>query len=593
MPATPIPTEMPVGAAIVWALSEANIEYVLTLPGGYTGPILEALYDHPTIRTLQVREESIATTMAEAYGRMTGRPIVVLGQGQWIAGNAGQGMLEALQGASPVVVLTEMTDGGPFSHHGFYQSGGGDYGAWDARTALKGVSKRVMVSRFASQAVQHTQLAIKHSMSGQQGPVIVIFEASSLKGSVGPTSRPPIYTTSSYLPESLNSVDEASLDEAMETLREASSPVIIAGNGIRVGQATDALLLAARALDVPVVTTASGKGVFPECDPLAAGLIGPNGLAAANSILASADVVLAVGTKLGTTDTMNENLALLNPSRQTIIQVDVEPLNAAWTYPVDQTLIGNADYVLRRLVSNVAVDGPPSRPNSGERRVEEARQKFDEFSESKLDRDAFPMLPQSIVRGLEEAVGEDAIITCDSGENRLFMMHWFRSKSDIGGYLQPAGGGGMSYSIRAALGAKLAFPSRPVIAVCGDGSFAMNIHALMTGLQEHLPIAVVVFNNKSLGWVVHAMGPKSVAADLIDFDHAAIARSLGCDGVRVSNAEEFKDALASAVAAKDRPFIIDVPTSMATSFLDVDVRRYLTPGGEKVKSPDSGEGGVL
>jgi acetolactate synthase-1/2/3 large subunit len=89
------------------------------------------------------------------------------------------------------------------------------------------------------------------------------------------------------------------------------------------------------------------------------------------------------------------------------------------------------------------------------------------------------------------------------------------------------------------------------------------------------------------------MGPKSVAADLIDFDHAAIARSLGCDGVRVTSADELKSALVAAVAAKDRPFIIDVPTSMATSFLDVDVRRFLTPDGERSKTPESGEGGVL
>src|SRR5271155_2084375 len=93
--------------AIVNVLAEAGVEYVLGMPGGYTGTIFSALHGHPTVKVVQVREESIGSAMAEAYGRMTGRPLVVMGQGEWIAGNAGQGFLEALLGSSPLVILTE------------------------------------------------------------------------------------------------------------------------------------------------------------------------------------------------------------------------------------------------------------------------------------------------------------------------------------------------------------------------------------------------------------------------------------------------------------------------------------------------------
>ena len=147
------------------------------MPGGYTGPIFSGLHGHPTIRTIQVREESIGATMAEAYGRLTGQPLVVMGQGEWIAGNAGQGFLEALLGSSPIVILTEMSDGGALSHHAPYQSGTGDYGTWDARGALAGVTKRVMVSHDPAQAVQHAQLALKHALTGEPGPVAVIFHS--------------------------------------------------------------------------------------------------------------------------------------------------------------------------------------------------------------------------------------------------------------------------------------------------------------------------------------------------------------------------------------------------------------------------------
>ena len=157
----PIAEERTAPEAILDALEQGGVRYVLGLSGGLTGRLWRALYQHPTIRAVQVREESVGTVMAEAYGRSTGQPIVVMGQGQWITGNAGQGYLEALLGASPMVLLTEMTDGGTFSHHGVYQSGTGDYGNWDVRRSLSGSTKRVMVSYDPVQAVQHVQLALE------------------------------------------------------------------------------------------------------------------------------------------------------------------------------------------------------------------------------------------------------------------------------------------------------------------------------------------------------------------------------------------------------------------------------------------------
>src|SRR5690606_19922727 len=134
--------------------------------------------------------------------------------------------------------------------------------------------------------------------------------------------------------------------------------------------------------------------------------------------------------------------------------------------------------------------------------------------------------------------------------------------------LQPAAGGGMGYAVPAAMGAKLARPGQTTVAVCGDGGFAMSIHALMTALQEALPVAVVVFNNGALGWVLHGMGDRAVAANFAEFDHAAIARSIGCEGVRVTGVDDLRDALKRAAEATV-PFVIDVPTSLATSFNDV------------------------
>lgn len=555
-----------VSDAIVSVLAEAEIEFVFGMPGGDTGRLFRALHEHPSIKIIQVREESIGSTMAEAYGRMTGRPAVVMGQGEWIAGNAGQGILEAMLGSSPMVILTEMSDGGALSHHGHYQAGSGDYGAWDVRTALSGITKRVMVSHSPAQAVQHTQLGIKHALTGNPGPVAVVFRSDSLRGTIGPSSVPRIYPTGAYLPRRSKAFDGDAVDSAATSLMAAERPVIIAGNGIRVAQACSNLDSLARAFDIPVATTASGKGVFPETDQLAAGVIGTFGISIANTMLAEADVVLVVGSRLGTMDTIDEHPGLLNPPTQTIIQIDVEPLNVGWTYPVDLQLIGDAGHIMDRLSVACELKASPSnRSKEGVARVSAVASKGEKRPEPISDE--MPLAPQRIIQEIQACLPPDSVVTCDAGENRLFMMHWYRAKS-ANSYLQPASGGGMGYAVPAAMGARLANPKRPVLAVCGDGGFAMSIHGLMTAVSAAIPITVLVFNNNALGWVLHGMGDATEVARLGEFDHAGIARSLGCEGIRVNNVDDLHNAL-MGVGQRISPCVIDVPTSLSPTFKDI------------------------
>jgi acetolactate synthase-1/2/3 large subunit len=559
--------ELPVADAVVRALAEGGIRYVLGIPGGLTGPLWRAMHGHPTIRAIQCREESVASLMAEAYGRFTRTPVAVMGQGEWIVGNAGQGYLEALLGSSPLVVLTEMSDGGALSHHAPYQAGTGDYGTWDARTALTGVCKRVMVSHYPAQAVQHTQLAIKHAGTGEPGPVAVVFSGASLTGTVGPSTVPRIFPTGAYLPARTNAFDAGAVREAAAALSSAVRPVIIAGNGVRLAGARSALSRLSELLDAPVATTASGKGVFAETDPRAVGVMGPFGWGSANEVIGESDVVVAVGTKLGPTDTLDEHTAILDPARQTMIQIDVEPLNLAWTYPVDLPLAGDAAVVLEALCDTYGQLEGKARPETASARASAALARHDQFAKGTTAGDSLPLLPERTISVLEEMFPHDGVVTCDAGENRLFMMRWFRSQEG-GEYLQPAAGGGMGYAVPAAMAAKLADPSRTVLAVCGDGGFAMSVHALMTAVQEGFPIGVLVLNNNALGWVLHSMGDKAVAANFASFDHAAIARSIGCEGVRISGVAELRDAL-KRVADATVPVVIDVPTSLQTSFRDV------------------------
>jgi acetolactate synthase-1/2/3 large subunit len=551
-----------VADAIVAALADLGISHVLGIPGGYTGGVFSALHDDPDIDVVQVREESLGSYMAEAHGRYTGRPLVVMGQGEWIVGNAGQGYLEALLGSSPLLILTEMSEGGPLSHHAPYQGGSGDYGSWDTRRALEGLTKRVMVSHYPAQAVQHVQLAYKHAVTGDPGPVAVIFHGDALKGQVDQSTKPRLYGSSAYVPTRSAAVDDRAIEATVTALNAAERPVVVAGNGIRVGQACAELLELAETLDIPIATTASGKGVVDETHPLSLGVIGTFGHGPANAVVGTADFVLAVGTRLAPLDTGDENLALLDPDRQFLAQVDIEPLHTAWTYPVDVQIVADARTALQALTERTSAGA-----RGGSERVAAAVANHGELDGGEAISDEVPMTPQRIIRAVGECFPSDGIVTCDAGENRLFMMHWHRNRL-AGGYLQPAAGGGMGYAVPAAMGARIADPDRPILAVCGDGGFAMSMHGLMTALQERLPIAVLVFNNNALGWVLHGMGEQAVAAGFDDFDHAAIAQAMGCDGIRVRSPQDLEEGLRS-VADITRPLVIDVPTSLKASFKDI------------------------
>ena len=241
--------------------------------------------------------------------------------------------------------------------------------------------------------------------------------------------------------------------------------------------------------------------------------------------------MLVVGSKLSPSDTAWENRALLDPTRQTFVQIDIEPRNASWNYPAEHVLLGDAAVILGQLAAEVRARGA-GRRQEAERRVAAHRERHGYFNDRAYFADDKPILPQRVIGELQRGLPENAIVTCDAGENRIMMTHFYQTKR-AEGFLQAAGSGPMGFAIPAALGAKLVHPDRPVVAVCGDGGFAMTMNGLMTAVEHDIPIIVVVFNNNALGWVLHGSGP--FAAEFNDLDHAAIARAMGCRGVRIED----------------------------------------------------------
>jgi acetolactate synthase I/II/III large subunit len=555
--------EVPTPVGVMRALEQAGIEYVFGMSGGDTGRLVRVFTQEPTsIQMITVKHESLGSVMAEVYGRLRGRPGVLLGQGPWALGLGVLGVLEAKLSSSPLIILTDFTDSSGFVQHGLYQVGTGGHGAWDARQSYGGLTKQVFEARTPAEAVQSVQFACKHALTGERGPVAVIFSGQSLAGTVGPDSEPRLYATKSYLSSPSSPAHTGDVQLAAQLIHHASRPVLIAGNGVRISQAHDQLAGLVEELDLPVATTAAGKGVFPESHPLALGVFGNFGVPVANEAVAKADLIVAVGTKLGASDTARENPNLLNPARQTFIQLDVEPLNAAWTFPTEHVLIGDAATLLLQLRSATA-----GTTAGGRDRVAALRERLGYFDLSATTDDAGPLPPEYVIAELQAALGTRGIVTCDAGENRIFMTHFFQTQA-IESFVSAPGSGPMGFAIPAALATKLLHPDQPVVAVAGDGGFAMTMSGLLTAIEYELPIIVLVLNNAALGWVVHG-GTLPENGPWREFDFARIAEGMGCRGIRVRRPEELAVALSDAMAHQAAPTVIDVWTSSATSFRDV------------------------
>jgi len=346
------------------------------------------------------------------------------------------------------------------------------------------------------------------------------------------------------------------LVSAIERLQAAARPVIIAGNGVHAAKAYDELAAMAELLGSPVATTYNGKSAFPETHPLALGMMGRYGQPVANSVIREADTLLVVGSRLAPNDTNSEQL--IDAGRQSLIQIDIEPRNAGWSYPVETALIGDAKAVLAQLL-RMGGEGLQRDGREGAAARLEERKRAERFFENPaLHSGAVPILPQRLVRDLNEALDPEAIVTLDAGSNRVWMAHYFKTKAP-GTLFVPGGLAGMGWSAPAAVGAQLVHPDRPVVSVSGDGGFSMSVHVIATAVQYNLPVVFVVMNNSALSMIATGdLGGDSPAA-FSDTDFAAIARGFGADGLRVDQPAEIQDAVREALT-KGRPTVIDVIT---------------------------------
>ncbi|MCY4366868.1 MAG: thiamine pyrophosphate-binding protein [Chloroflexi bacterium] len=544
---------------IVQFLEEAGIEYVFGIPGGGTGQIYNLLVGkEDRVKAILCRHEQTAAIMADAYARATGKPAVVMGQGLFIGSNASFGIMESMLSSSPMLVLTDTSDGGS-AQHPANQSGAGEYGSIDLPTIMKAMTKYTTLATSPKEAALGTQLAIKHATSGRPGPAAVVMRSSSISGEVDVESPPFIHHTSGYLNTAKPQSALQDIEKAIEILSSSRRPVIMAGNGVHQGKAHAQLLQLAEMWGAPVATSYKGKSAIAETHPLALGMAGVYGQEAANQAVGDADTVIIVGAKLSPQDTVRERPHVFDPHRQRIIQIDIDDRNAGWTFPVELGLIGDAGSILTQLVDasqDVAQSTAANRQEWSDS-LPGRKSEAGYYDDPAMRADSSPVMPQRLVALLRENMPDNTVYALDAGNNRTWMAHFYQS-AQANTFFAPGGTAGMGWGLPAAVGLKLVYRDRPVVGVTGDGGYMMTVNALSTAMQYDLPLICIVFNDGALGMVRHHQPEgRRIASEFVETDNAAVARGFGCFGVQVSDSRDLPGALRDAQAS-GLPSVIDV-----------------------------------
>ncbi len=558
-----------------------GVTTVFGVPGSAVGPLLERVLRDDTLRFVMARHESGAVAMADGYARVSGRlgvAMVTAGPG---ALNALPHLVVADTDNSPVLLVTGDVARRHGGRRGIQDSSADGVRIDDAFTACVGFSRRLSHAASAPRLLEN---AVRHALTAPRGaahlsiPVDLYAEEVPAAGDDDGADRfrpgTPVWDTAT---------GAASTGAVLELLLGARHPLVLLGNGARDaltgGPAAAGLLARLRAFSdefaVPVGTTTKGKGLFPERDATALGVVSIGGSARARSYLdGRPDVVVVVGSSLGEWATRNWTPDLRGTAA--FAQVDVDPATIGRTYRVDQAIVADAGAFLRTLLGSAdavdrAVDRAAGRSAVDARRAVLARLPVAPWHRPGTRPDALPARPQEVVREVATWLrsDEERIVLLDVGN----LTGWFTQQVPVGAgtrVLLPWGVASMGWANAAVIGAKIAAPDATCVTLTGDGGFLMNAVEIATAAHRRIGALWLVVQDDAFNMVRQGMlhsYPHSYDQEREDFglgapDLAALAESLGADAHRVGYAIELGPVLAKAEQAardRERPQVICVP----------------------------------
>jgi acetolactate synthase I/II/III large subunit len=500
-----------------------------------------------------INDERCGAFAADAYARVTNRPGIcdgTLGPG---ATNLVTGLVESLNGGIPIVAIAGDTNR---AH------------SWKNMTQecrqveiLKPAVKELIRVEVTSRIPELVRRAFAVATSGRPGPVLLDVPEDVCHG------------THDFAPEDFI-VDEATLraparrirpdrtdiERAAKLIAGAKRPLLLTGGGIHLSEGWDALTKFAEAQSIPVAHTMSGKGGIACSNPLNVGLFGRYSRIA-NDLIAASDCLIVIGCKLGEIATKR---FALPPAHIPLVHLDIVAEEIGRCVPAEIALWGDARAGLEDFADALSDSGKAARAARADYVAElgPRMRAWEDDAAPRLNSRDRPVHMARLCRELNKTLPADAILVADGG----FAGHWtgllYDTKSPGRHFIPDRGFASIGYGLPGGMGAALAAPDRPVVAISGDGGFNMMLGELETARRTGCGLTVIVINNAASGYVKalqHAMmGGRYQSADLNEMDYAAIARAMGCGGIRVEDPEALSPALRQGMEERDRPTVIDV-----------------------------------
>ena len=549
-------TAMTGGQAAVAALQTEEVKHVFGLIGSATMEMFDALYDAKDINFIGVHDERTGTHMADGYARASGLAGVILaGQNGPGATNLVTGLAQAAAAFSPVVSIA-----GAISSAHLYRDA---FQEVDQQALFKPVTKKTWTATGADRVPEMFREAFRVALTPRRGPVQLNLPRDVLSASADyPTFQAP----QAYRSQSVPGGAQSAIDQAAALLAGANRPVIIAGGGIKNTEGHAQALALAEALNCPIVTSPGHGDAIPFGHPLNAGQMGPRGNIVASRLVREADVILALGTRIGFNATFYSYDNINRDAK--IIHVELDPTAIGRHFPVEIGIWADAPTAALQLVAalqlikNRQLADQWTAAFKAERSAYLAKRDADAVVDTAL------IQPSGLFKTLRDVLPHDAAITMDAGTLCLQAtdaMNYWQAKS----LFTPLDFGLVGFSFACGLGVKLAQPERPVISLMGDGGFGMTVSELSTAVDHGINTVTIVMNNKCWGaekaYQRDFFGGRYIGADVSSPPFDKLAELYGAAGFRADSLAGVSEAIKAALAC-GKPAVIDVAVDPAALY---------------------------
>ena len=537
------------GQAVVESLKIEETSHVFGLIGSAGMEIFDALYDADSIRFIGVRDERTGVHMADGFARASGQAGVFLaGQNGPGATNLVTGLAQAYAAYSPVVALA-----GSLSSAHIYRDA---FQEVDQQSLFKPVTKKTWTLTQSSRIPEMMREAFRTALSPRRGPVLLNLPRDLLAENVPASAES--YTPAGRQLEVGFGAPRGVTERAAALLRNAKKPLIVAGGGVKNGRHHAIVLKLAERLNAPVAMSPGHGDAIPCGHPLYAGQMGPRGNVVASDLARQADVILALGTRLGfnTTFYSAENIN----AEADIIQVESEPTAIGRFFPVSVGVLGDAGTVAEDLLDALRDHRPGADVNSWTDGFAARRKALLETRDREAGSPQDPLQPGFLFKTLRDVLPQDAMFTMDAGTLCLQatdQLNYHQSPA----LFTPLDFGLVGFSYACGLGVKLAEPKRTVVSLMGDGGFGMTSSEIGTAVANGINTVCIVMNNGCWGaekaYQRDFFGQRYLGADVPNPPYDKLAELWGARGFRVERAADLAKTVADAVAC-GQPAIVDV-----------------------------------